>query len=138
MIESVCTGFVFGRRPAGSDRPISLLNSILRWVRQRAFVVLDPCQIARIDPAVARLASEKLFDLMNAAPVGALAEQRPARSRLINWHDRCHQHLSKKSGPRNCSRGPILYGARGRAGQTCRRHALDNVNGIGFRERFSA
>ena len=36
-----------------------LLRLILRWVRQRAFVVLDPSQIPRIDPAVARLASEK-------------------------------------------------------------------------------
>jgi hypothetical protein len=71
---------------------------ILRRVRQRGFVILNPNQIPRIDPAVARLASEKMFGLGDAPPIGALAEHRPARSRFIDWHDRCHQHLSKKSG----------------------------------------
>jgi hypothetical protein len=52
---------------------------ILRGMRQRTFVILDPCQIARVDPAVARLASEKMLDLGNAKPVGALADHRPAR-----------------------------------------------------------
>jgi hypothetical protein len=46
-------------------------------------VILDPYVIPRIDPAVARLASEKMLALMDAPPVGALAEQRPARSRFI-------------------------------------------------------
>jgi len=66
---------------ANLSRP--LLDSILRRVRQRAFVILNPNQIPRIDPAVARLASEKMFDLTNATPVGALAEHCPARSRFI-------------------------------------------------------
>jgi hypothetical protein len=60
-----------------------LLNSILRRVRQRAFVILNPYVIPRIDPAAARLTSEKMFDLMNVTPVGALAEHRPARSRFV-------------------------------------------------------
>jgi hypothetical protein len=33
-----------------------LLNSILRRVRQRAFVMLNPCQIERVDKAAANLA----------------------------------------------------------------------------------
>jgi len=56
---------------------------ILRGVRQRAFVILNPYVIPRIDPAVARLAPEKMFDFPNSTPVGAFAEQRPARSRFI-------------------------------------------------------
>jgi len=52
-------------------------------MRQRAFVILGPHQIPRIDPAVARLAPEKMFGLMDATPVGALAEHRPAWSRFI-------------------------------------------------------
>jgi hypothetical protein len=66
-----------------AERPRSLLRLILRRVRQRAFVILNPYVIPRIDPAVARHASEKMFGLTNATPVGAHAEQRPARSRLI-------------------------------------------------------
>jgi hypothetical protein len=40
-----------------------LLHAILRRVRQRAFVILNPNQIPRVDPAVARLAPEKMLDL---------------------------------------------------------------------------
>jgi len=56
---------------------------ILRRVRERAFVILAPHQIPRIDPAAASLASEKMFGLTDATHVGALAEQRPAWSRFI-------------------------------------------------------
>jgi hypothetical protein len=66
-----------------ADDPVALLRLILRWVRQRAFVILNPYVIPRIDPAVARLAPKKMFDFPNPTPVGALAEQRPARSRFI-------------------------------------------------------
>src|SRR5450631_140584 len=66
-----------------ADDPVALMRLILRRVWQRTFVVLDPHQIPRIDPAVARHASEKMFGFTNATPVGANAEQRPARSRLI-------------------------------------------------------
>src|SRR5260370_42619350 len=65
-----------------ADRPCSLLSLIARGVRQRAFVVLYPCQIARVEITAARLASEKVFGLTNATPVGALAEHRPAWSRF--------------------------------------------------------
>jgi hypothetical protein len=51
---------------------------ILRGVRQRTFVILDPYVISGIDPAVARFASEKMLSLTDASPVGALAEHRPA------------------------------------------------------------
>ncbi len=60
-----------------------LLNSILRRVRQRAFVVLNPYVIPRIDPAVARFASEKMISLADVSPVRAFTEHRPARSRFI-------------------------------------------------------
>ena len=77
-----------------------LLRLILRRVRQRAFVILNPHEIAPVEIAAARLALEKMFGLTNATPVDALAEHRPARSRFIEWHDRCHlAHLTKKSGP---------------------------------------
>jgi hypothetical protein len=56
---------------------------ILRGMRHRTFVLLDPCQIACVDKAAARLASEKMFDLIDATPVGALAERRPAWTRFF-------------------------------------------------------
>jgi hypothetical protein len=66
-------------------------------VRQRAFVILDPCQIARVDKAAANLASEIMISLANAPPVDAFAEHCPARSRFVDWHDRRHlATLSKK------------------------------------------
>jgi hypothetical protein len=61
-----------------ADRPNSLLRLILRGVRQRTFVILNPCVISGIDPAVARFASEKMLSLTDASPVGAFAEQ-PSR-----------------------------------------------------------
>jgi hypothetical protein len=66
-----------------ADRSCTLLRLILRGMRQRAFVIFNPYVIPRIDPAVARLAPEKMFDLTNVSPVGALAEYRPARFRFI-------------------------------------------------------
>jgi hypothetical protein len=69
----------------------------LRRVRQRAFVILNPCQIARIDKAAANLASEIMPTLADAQPVGALAERGPAWSRFLDRHDRRHlAALSKK------------------------------------------
>ena len=68
---------------ARADRPRNLLSLILRRMRQRAFVILNPDQIARVEIAAARLASEKMFALTNATPVGALAEHRPAWSRFF-------------------------------------------------------
>jgi hypothetical protein len=66
-----------------ADDPVALMRLILRRVRQRTFVIFNPYVVPRIDPTVARLAPEKMFDFPNPTPVDALAEQRPARSRLI-------------------------------------------------------
>jgi hypothetical protein len=44
-------------------------------------VILNPHQIARVEIAAAKLASEIIPDLANATPVGALAEHPPARRR---------------------------------------------------------
>jgi hypothetical protein len=52
-------------------------------MRQRAFVILNPDQIARVEIAAARLASEKMISLTDAKPVGALAEHGPAWSRFF-------------------------------------------------------
>jgi hypothetical protein len=52
-------------------------------VRQRAFVVLNPDQIARVEIAAAKVASKIMISLANAKPVGALAEHRPAWSRFF-------------------------------------------------------
>jgi hypothetical protein len=57
---------------------------ILRRVRQRAFVILNPCDIAGVDKAAANHASKLMLSLGNVTPVGALAEHRPARSRFID------------------------------------------------------
>jgi hypothetical protein len=74
-----------------------LLNSILRRVRQWAFVILNPCQIAPVDKAAANPASEIMLGLADAPPVGALAEHRAAWSRFLDRHDRRHlAALSKK------------------------------------------
>jgi hypothetical protein len=56
---------------------------ILRGVRQRVFVILDPCQIARVDPPAARLALEIMKSLTGAKPISALAEHGPAWSRFF-------------------------------------------------------
>jgi hypothetical protein len=76
-VGAMCAGrsaFQSSRAPRGRiDRPCSLLRLILRGVRQRAFVILDPNQIARVDPAVARLSSEIMLGFGDAPPVGALA-----------------------------------------------------------------
>ncbi len=66
-----------------ADDPVALLRLIATRVRQRAFVVFDPSQIAHVDPAAARLASEKMLGLGEVPPIGALAEYRPAWSRFI-------------------------------------------------------
>ena len=68
---------------ARADDPVALLRLILRRVRQRAFVILNPYVIPRVDPAVARAASKKMVSLTDAKPVGAFAEHRPAWSRLF-------------------------------------------------------
>jgi hypothetical protein len=61
----------------------ALLRLILRGMRQRTFVILNPYVIPRVDPAVARHASEKMISLTDAKPIGPLAEHRPAWSRFF-------------------------------------------------------
>ena len=63
--------------------PVALLRLILHRVRQRPLVILNPYVIPRVDPTVARVASEKMTSLTDAKPVGALAEHRPAWSRFF-------------------------------------------------------
>jgi len=63
---------------------------VLRGVRQRASVVLNPGEIAGVDEAAAHPAPEIMICLTDTPPAGALAEQRPARSRFIDRHDRRH------------------------------------------------
>jgi hypothetical protein len=102
-------------------------------MRQRALVIIKPNQIPRIDPAVAYFASEKVIGLGNATPVGALAEHRPARSRFIEWHDRCHlAHLTKKIRPRNYSRGPIRM-ARGTSARCLSIYGIANIAAVKLR-----
>jgi hypothetical protein len=45
------------------------------------------------------------------------AHAAPVRSVLVHRHDRDHVHLSKKSGPRDHSPEPDLYGARRTSGR---------------------
>jgi hypothetical protein len=61
----------------------ALLRPVARGMRQRAFVVLKPNQIARVEITAACLAFEKMFGLGNVLPIGALAQDRPAWSRFI-------------------------------------------------------
>jgi hypothetical protein len=104
---------------------LELLNSILRRVRQRAFVILNPRDIAGVDKAAANPATEIMLSLANATPVGALAEHRPARSRLIDWHDRCHLeppeycHRPATREWRQCLRLYTSHGPVGSVSQPC-------------------
>jgi hypothetical protein len=68
---------------ARADDPVALLRLILRRVRQRAFVIQNPYVIPRVEIAAANVASEKVFGLADAPPVGALADHRPTRSRVF-------------------------------------------------------
>ncbi len=68
----------------------ALLHLILRRVRQWAFVILKPNQIAPVEIAAANLASEKMFGLTDATPVGAHAEHggnRTARALFVTEID---------------------------------------------------
>src|SRR5260221_13901550 len=72
IVQAVISTFLrIWRR--GPISPLELLDSVLRRMRQPAFVILDPCQIARVDKAAANLAAEIMFGLADAPPVGALA-----------------------------------------------------------------
>ena len=66
----------------------ALLRLILRRVRQRAFVIFDPPQLAQVEIAAARHTSEIMFGLWDVPPVGALADEYAARSRLV-YHRCC-------------------------------------------------
>jgi len=68
--------FVLSRGP---DR--ALLRLIARRMRQRALVILNPCQIARIKPSAALVAFEEVFSLVKRQPLTCC----PARSRLVAY-----------------------------------------------------
>jgi hypothetical protein len=73
------------------------LDAILRWVRQRAFMILNPPEIAGIKPSAARFAFEIILGLVQRLSADALADKGAARLRFIDRHDRCHHViLSKK------------------------------------------
>jgi hypothetical protein len=87
MIESVCTGsegdrMELGQFRAGSNRPypteFHLAQGAAAGLRDP-----EPILIPRIEIAAANIASEKVFGLADAPPVGALADHRPARSRFF-------------------------------------------------------
>jgi hypothetical protein len=71
-------------------------------------VVLNPGEIAGVDKAAANPAPEIIISLTEAPPAGALAEQRPARSRLINRHDRRHLAAPLKKVSAGSRQGPAL------------------------------
>src|SRR5216684_5586767 len=77
-----------------SARAAASLRLIARRVRQRAFVVLNPCPIAPVDPAVARHASKKMLGLGDVPTIGALADDRAARSRFVDVRGNCHYATS--------------------------------------------
>jgi hypothetical protein len=92
----------------------TLPRPITRRMRQRAFVILNPCQIAGIKSSAALVAAEIVLALVERRSTDMHANPAPARSRLIHRHDRGHVHLSKKSAP--VSRGRFSYGARRTSG----------------------
>jgi hypothetical protein len=69
--------------PSRADDLVALLRLILRRVRQRAFMIQNPYVIPRVEIAAANVASEKVFGLADAKPVGAFADHRPAWSRFF-------------------------------------------------------
>jgi hypothetical protein len=58
----------------------ALLRTSLRQVRHRAFVILNPHQIARLDKAAANLATEKMIDQPHARAACRRARQGPPRA----------------------------------------------------------
>jgi hypothetical protein len=97
----------------------------LRWVRQRSFAILNPCEVAGIKPSAALVAFEEVLSLVKRWSPDALAHDGSARPRLVHWHDRDHVHLAKNQAP--VSRGPILYGARRTSGRAC--HCISYCHG---------
>jgi|SRR5450631_75571 hypothetical protein len=89
-----------------ANRPCSLLRLILRGMRQRAFVVFDPHQMPHIDPAVARLASEKMFGLGDGPPIGRSPSNDP-RGLGSSICMTVVISTSQKIRPRNCFQGLI-------------------------------
>jgi hypothetical protein len=66
-----------------SGSSVELLRLILRGMRQRPLVILNPYVIPSVEIAAANVASEKVFGLADAKSIGALAEHRPAWSRFF-------------------------------------------------------
>jgi hypothetical protein len=101
----------------------------LARVRERAFVILNPDQITRVEIAAAKFASKIMICVANAPPVGALAEHGPARPRFIDRHDR--RHLADPSQKTlDVSNIAQRTPAKGASNRDCREaipnlHALD-------------
>jgi hypothetical protein len=81
---------------SGRSGILELLHAILRRVRQRAVMILNPREIAGVDKAAANLAPKIMISLADATPVDALAHAGAARSRFIDKHDRCHHVILSK------------------------------------------
>jgi hypothetical protein len=60
----------------------TLLRPITRRMRQRAFVILNPCQIAGIKPSAALVAAEIVLALVERRSTDTHAHPAPARPRL--------------------------------------------------------
>ena len=89
-----------------ADDPMMLLHLILRGVRQRGLVILNPYVIPRIDPTVARLASEKMFGLGDGPPIGRSPSNDP-RGLGSSICMTVVISTSQKIRPRNCFQGLI-------------------------------
>jgi hypothetical protein len=86
-------------RWASGQRRFGALSLILRRVRQRSLVIVDPSEIAGIKPSAALVAFEEVLALVQRRSADALADDGPTRSRLIDWHDRGHVQPRKKIRP---------------------------------------
>lgn len=59
-------------------------------MRQFAFMILNPCEIAGVDKATANLATEIVIGLTDAPPVRTLAHAGAPRPPFIDRHNRRH------------------------------------------------
>jgi hypothetical protein len=89
LTQTLQAGATKGTTPKprnGTDKARALLRLILRRVRQRSLVILDPSEIAGIKPSAVLVATEIVFCLGQSRPGDLPTDDDAARSWLVDWH----------------------------------------------------
>jgi hypothetical protein len=79
------------------ELPFAQLRPIVRRMRQRLLVFVDPHPITHVDIAAAERAPEIMLSLSHWRPADLPADHGAAQSWFVDWHDR-HLITSKESG----------------------------------------